>query len=154
MKVRGPHYTKVLKCFNQGVAYFSAINQYKMLEGLATWFLNNYLGKYLENLNTDQLSIALLQGEVELKNVPLRRDALRFVDTAIDVRSGLVGRIKLKIPVSRLRSEPWSIVMEKVYIVIGPQKFEDYDEVKEDDLALEIKFTTLLEGNRGLSNYL
>ena len=36
----------------------------KMLEGLATWFLNNYLGKYLENLNTDQLSIALLQGEL------------------------------------------------------------------------------------------
>ena len=114
-----------------------------MLEGLATWFLNNYLGKYLENLNTDQLSIALLQGEVELKNVPLRRDALRFVDTAIDVRSGLVGRIKLKIPVSRLRSEPWSIVMEKVYIVVGPQRFEDYDEVKEDDLALEIKFAAL-----------
>ena len=114
-----------------------------MLEGLATWFLNNYLGKYLENLNTDQLSIALLQGEVELENVPLRRDALRFVDTAIDVRSGLVGRIKLKIPVSRLRSEPWSIVMEKVYIVVGPQRFEDYDEVKEDDLSLEIKFAAL-----------
>ena len=33
-----------------------------MLEGLATWFLNNYLGKYLQNLNTDQLSIALLSG--------------------------------------------------------------------------------------------
>ena len=114
-----------------------------MLEGLATWFLNNYLGKYLENLNADQLSIALLQGEVELENVPLRRDALRFVDTAVDVRSGLVGRIKLKIPVSRVRSEPWSIVMEKVYIVVGPQRFEDYDEVKEDDLALEIKFAAL-----------
>ena len=114
-----------------------------MLEGLATWFLNNYLGKYLENLNTDQLSIALLQGEVELENVPLRRDALRFVDTAIDVRSGLVGRIKLKIPVSRLRSEPWSIVMEKVYIVVGPQRFEDYDEAKDDDLSLEIKFAAL-----------
>ena len=84
-----------------------------MLEGLATWFLNNYLGKYLENLNTDQLSIALLQGEVELENVPLRRDALRVGETAVDVRSGLVGRIKLKIPVSRLRSEPWSIVMER-----------------------------------------
>lgn len=36
-----------------------------MLEGLATWFLNNYLGNYLEDLNTDQLSIALLQGEFE-----------------------------------------------------------------------------------------
>lgn len=33
-----------------------------MLEGLVAWVLNNYLGKYVENLNTDQLSIALLQG--------------------------------------------------------------------------------------------
>lgn len=33
-----------------------------MLEGLAAWVLNNYLGKYVENLNTDQLSIALLSG--------------------------------------------------------------------------------------------
>lgn len=33
-----------------------------MLEGLAAWVLNNYLGRYVENLNTDQLSIALLSG--------------------------------------------------------------------------------------------
>lgn len=33
-----------------------------MLEGLVTWILNNYLRKYVENLNTDQLSIALLSG--------------------------------------------------------------------------------------------
>jgi vacuolar protein sorting-associated protein 13D len=50
-----------------------------MLEGLTTWFLNNYLGKYLENLDTDQLYISLLQGEVELENVPLRKDAIRFI---------------------------------------------------------------------------
>lgn len=93
-----------------------------MLEGLAAWFLNNYLGKYLKNLNTDQLSIALLHGEVELENVPLRRDATRFVNSAVDVRAGVVGKIKLKIPVSRIRSEPWSIVMEGVYIVAGPQR--------------------------------
>jgi len=35
-----------------------------MLEGLVAWVLNNYLGKYVQNLNTDQLSIALLSGEV------------------------------------------------------------------------------------------
>lgn len=32
-----------------------------MLEGLVAWVLNNYLGKYVQ-LNTDQLSIALLSG--------------------------------------------------------------------------------------------
>ncbi len=34
-----------------------------MLEGLVAWVLNTYLGKYVENLNTHQLSIALLQGK-------------------------------------------------------------------------------------------
>ena len=35
-----------------------------MLERLVAWFCNNYLGRYLENLNTDQLSVALLQGKL------------------------------------------------------------------------------------------
>lgn len=34
-----------------------------MLEGLVAWVLNTYLGKYVNNLNTDQLSVALLKGE-------------------------------------------------------------------------------------------
>lgn len=33
-----------------------------MLEGLVAWVLNTYLGKYVSNLNTDQLSVALLKG--------------------------------------------------------------------------------------------
>ena len=105
-----------------------------MLEGLATWFLNNYLGKYLENLDTDQLSISLLSGQVELENVPLRKDALRFVEPAIEVKSGIVGHIKLTIPVSRLRSEPWTLLLEKVAIVLGPQKFTQYDEEADDQV--------------------
>ena len=35
-----------------------------MLEGLAAWVLNTYVGEYVEDLNTDQLSIALLQGKL------------------------------------------------------------------------------------------
>ena len=90
-----------------------------MLEGLATWFLNNYLGKYLENLDTDQLSISLLQGEVELENVPLRKDALRFIEPSIEGQTGVVGHIKLTIPVSRMRSELWTLLLENVSIVLG-----------------------------------
>ncbi|XP_047493790.1 vacuolar protein sorting-associated protein 13D-like isoform X6 [Penaeus chinensis] len=103
-----------------------------MLEGLATWVLNNYLGKYLENLNTDQLSIGLLKGEVELENVPLRKDALRHLDMPVEVRAGFVGKIKLQIPVSRLRSEPWVIIFEQLYLVAGPVKLDEYDEEAEE----------------------
>lgn len=34
-----------------------------MLRELIAWVLNNYLGKYVENLNTAQLTIALLSGK-------------------------------------------------------------------------------------------
>lgn len=39
-----------------------------MLEGLVAWVLNNYLGKYVENLNTDQLSVALLSGKCQINH--------------------------------------------------------------------------------------
>ncbi|KFM78291.1 Vacuolar protein sorting-associated protein 13D, partial [Stegodyphus mimosarum] len=59
-----------------------------MLEGLAAWILNTYVGEYVENLNTDQLSIGLLQGEVELENLPLRKDALRGLELPVEVHAG------------------------------------------------------------------
>ena len=71
-------------------------------------------------MDTDR---SLFTGEVELEHVPLRRDALRFFNAAVDVRSGFVGRIRLKIPVARLRSEPWGLTLERVYIVTGPQRW-------------------------------
>ena len=86
-----------------------------MLEGLAAWVLNTYVGEYVQNLNTDQLSIALLSGtknnkfypkkkhnlafkffplgQVELENVPLRRDALRFFNASLEVRSFVTNSI-------------------------------------------------------------
>lgn len=33
---------------------------------------------------------------------------------------GFVGKIKLQIPVSRLRSEPWVIFIEKLFLIAGP----------------------------------
>lgn len=37
----------------------------KMLRDLIAWVLNNYLGKYVGNLNTAQLTVALLSGKEE-----------------------------------------------------------------------------------------
>ncbi|GIY47643.1 vacuolar protein sorting-associated protein 13D [Caerostris extrusa] len=88
-----------------------------MLEGLAAWILNTYVGEYLENLNTDQLSIGLLQG--------------------------FVGKIKLQIPVSRLRSEPWVIFIERLFLIAGPISSSEYDEETDEASALSKKLAQL-----------
>ncbi|KAK6169767.1 hypothetical protein SNE40_020756 [Patella caerulea] len=117
-----------------------------MLEGLAAWILNTYVGEYVENLNTDQLSIALLQGDVELENLPLKKSALKSLDIPLEVRSGVIGKIVLHIPIRGLRSEPWSISIENLYLVAGPLTNLQYDEKTEkenEEIAKQVMLDAL-----------
>lgn len=84
------------------------------------WVLNNYIGEYLEDLNTDQLSVALLSGQVELENVPLKKTALRKLDLPLEVKSGLLGKLTLSVPITHIRSEPWTLKLSDVLIIVGP----------------------------------
>ncbi|XP_041130652.1 vacuolar protein sorting-associated protein 13D-like isoform X3 [Polyodon spathula] len=102
-----------------------------MLEGLAAWVLNTYLGKYVSNLNTDQLSIALLKGAVELENLPLRQDALREFDLPFEVKAGFIGKITLQIPFYRPQSDPWLISISQLHLIGGPARLQEFDEEAE-----------------------
>ncbi|XP_056240495.1 intermembrane lipid transfer protein VPS13D isoform X3 [Seriola aureovittata] len=110
-----------------------------MLEGLVAWVLNTYLGKYVSNLNTDQLSIALLKGAVELENLPLRKDALREFDLPFEVKAGFIGKITLQIPFYRPHSDPWVISMSQLNLIIGPTQLQEYDGEKEREEERERK---------------
>ncbi|CAJ1055202.1 vacuolar protein sorting-associated protein 13D isoform X2 [Xyrichtys novacula] len=110
-----------------------------MLEGLVAWVLNTYLGKYVSNLNTDQLSIALLKGAVELENLPLRKDALREFDLPFEVKTGFIGKITLQIPFYRPHSDPWVISMSQLNLIIGPAQLQEYDGEKEKEEERERK---------------
>ncbi|XP_041858896.1 vacuolar protein sorting-associated protein 13D isoform X3 [Melanotaenia boesemani] len=110
-----------------------------MLEGLVAWVLNTYLGKYVSNLNTDQLSIALLKGAVELENLPLRKDALREFDLPFEVKAGFIGKITLQIPFYRPHSDPWVISMSQLNLIIGPAQLQEYDGEKEREEERERK---------------
>ncbi|XP_014472245.1 PREDICTED: vacuolar protein sorting-associated protein 13D isoform X2 [Dinoponera quadriceps] len=114
-----------------------------MLEGLVAWVLNNYLGKYVENLNTDQLSIALLSGEVELENLPLRREALRHIGLPVEIKAGFIGKIRLQVPVRQIRTASWVIGMEQLYLVAGPINLDEYDSEAEEQAILEYKLSRL-----------
>lgn len=114
-----------------------------MLEGLVAWVLNNYLGKYVENLNTDQLSIALLSGEVELENLPLKKEALRHIGLPVEIKAGFIGKIRLQVPVRQIRTASWVIVIEQLYLVAGPISLNEFDSEAEEQAILEYKLSRL-----------
>ncbi|XP_057336557.1 intermembrane lipid transfer protein Vps13D isoform X1 [Microplitis mediator] len=114
-----------------------------MLEGLVAWVLNNYLGKYVENLNTDQLSIALLSGEVELENLPLKKEALRHIGLPIEIKAGFIGKVRLQVPVRQIRTASWVIAIEQLYLVASPINLDDYDQETEEQIFQEYKHSRL-----------
>ncbi|XP_067643224.1 intermembrane lipid transfer protein Vps13D isoform X2 [Eurosta solidaginis] len=114
-----------------------------MLNELISWVLNTYLGKYLEDFNPQQLSVALLSGEVELENVPIRKDALRSFGIPVQAQSGNIGKIKLQIPVRQFRTAPWCIIIERIYGVFGPKDLDDWDDEREKLAEYEFKVAEL-----------
>uniref|UniRef100_A0A4W3GI10 Vacuolar protein sorting 13 homolog D n=1 Tax=Callorhinchus milii TaxID=7868 RepID=A0A4W3GI10_CALMI len=114
-----------------------------MLEGLAAWVLNTYIGKYVNNLNTDQLSIALLRGAVELENLPLKRDALKELDLPFEVKAGFIGKITLQIPFYRPHVEPWVISISRLHLIGAQAKLTEFDEEKESLAGCERKRAVL-----------
>ncbi|XP_040182653.1 vacuolar protein sorting-associated protein 13D [Rana temporaria] len=115
-----------------------------MLEGLVAWVLNTYLGKYVSNLNTHQLSVALLKGAVELENLPLKKDALRELELPFEVKAGFIGKIRIQIPFYRPHLDPWVISISKLHLIGSPDRQEDFDDLKEK-LLEKIRKKTLLK---------
>lgn len=59
-------------------------------------------------------------GQVELENLPLKQDALRHLGLPVEIKAGFIGKVKLQIPVRQIRSAPWIIVIEQLYLVASP----------------------------------
>ncbi|CAG7684383.1 unnamed protein product [Allacma fusca] len=115
-----------------------------MWETFISWYINTYLGKYVENLNSQQLSFALRQGELELENVPLKKNIFRSWGLPVEVRSGVVGRIRIEFNILKyFRNEPVLISIEDIYLVAGPLNLSEWDPMEEEILSQESKMNSL-----------
>lgn len=85
----------------------------------------------------------MVLGEVELENLPLRKDALRHLGIPIEIKAGHIGKVKLQIPIRQLRSAPWVILIERLYLVAGPLSLDDWDQAAEELADQERKLAAL-----------
>jgi vacuolar protein sorting-associated protein 13A/C len=68
-----------------------------MLERQLLFYLKQYLGKYVDGLDADALKISVWAGDVELRNLSLKPEALADLDLPVTVRAGLLGKLTLKV---------------------------------------------------------
>lgn len=59
-------------------------------------------------------------GEVELENLPLKKEALRHIGLPVEIKAGFIGKVRVQIPVRQIRTASWVIAIEQLYLVAGP----------------------------------
>jgi len=90
---------------------------------IAAWAFNHYIAYYyFDNVNVSQLRVAFEKGEVELENLPIKKDALQHFNLPLEVVSGIVGRLSIKVPLLTLLSDPWAIKIENLMLIVAPKK--------------------------------
>ncbi|KAJ5086558.1 hypothetical protein NUU61_007865 [Penicillium alfredii] len=103
-----------------------------MLEGLVANLLNRFLGIYVKNFDAKQLNIGIWSGDVKLRNLELRREALDQLHLPLNVVGGHLGELTLSIPWSNLRGKPVKVDIEDVFLLAAPKEDADYDAEEEE----------------------
>ncbi|KAJ5899161.1 hypothetical protein N7495_003905 [Penicillium taxi] len=110
-----------------------------MLESLVANLLNRFLGIYVKNFDAKQLNIGIWSGDVKLRNLELRREALDQLHLPLNVVEGHLGQLTLSIPWSNLRGKPVKVDIEDVFLLAAPKEDADYDAEEEDKRAHTLK---------------
>lgn len=114
-----------------------------MLEGLVSNLLNRFLGMYVQNFDPKQLNVGIWSGDVKLRDLELRREALDQLHLPLNVIQGHLGSLTLSIPWSNLRGKPLKVNIEDVYLLAAPKEDADYDADEEDRRAHAVKMEKL-----------
>lgn len=92
---------------------------------IAAWAFNHYIAYYyFDNVNVSQLKVAFEKGEVELENLPIKRDAPQHFSLPYEVKSGVVGRLSIKVPLLKLLTDPWIIKISDIMLIVQPKKHQ------------------------------
>jgi vacuolar protein sorting-associated protein 13A/C len=114
-----------------------------MLEGLVANLLNRFLGMYVQNFDAKQLNVGIWSGDVKLRNLELKREALDQLHLPLNVVAGHLGSLTLSIPWSNLRGKPLKVNIEDVFLLAAPKEDADYDAEEEERRAHAVKMEKL-----------
>jgi vacuolar protein sorting-associated protein 13A/C len=114
-----------------------------MLEGIVANLLNRFLGMYVRNFDAKQLNVGIWSGDVKLKNLQLRKEALDQLKLPLNVVEGYLGQLTLQIPWSNLRGKPVRVSIEDVFLLAAPREDADYDPEEQERRAHALKMEKL-----------
>lgn len=91
-----------------------------MFEAHVLHLLRRYLGEYVHGLSAEALRISVWKGDVVLRDLKLKAEALNLLKLPVTVKAGFVGTITLKVPWKSLGKEPVIVLIDRVFVLAHP----------------------------------
>ena len=88
-----------------------------MFEKQVAFHLQKYLGKYCYGLEKESLRLSVLKGDIVLRDLALKPEALDELRLPIKVRAGYVGSVTLKVPWGSLGKKPVEVQLDSIFAV-------------------------------------
>nr|CAB3267621.1 vacuolar protein sorting-associated protein 13A-like [Phallusia mammillata] len=102
-----------------------------VFESLVVELMNKYLGEYIENLDASQLKLGIWGGDAVLENLHVKGDALKDLNLPVQIKSGHIGKLTLKIPWKNLYKEAVEATLDGLFLLAVPNSSMEYDAEKE-----------------------
>ncbi|GMH18990.1 hypothetical protein Nepgr_020831 [Nepenthes gracilis] len=102
-----------------------------MFEAHVLHLLRRYLGEYVHGLSVEALRISVWKGDVVLKDLKLKAEALNSLKLPVTVKAGFIGTITLKVPWKSLGKEPVIVLIDRIFVLAYPAP--DGRTLKEED---------------------
>ncbi|CAF0900458.1 unnamed protein product [Adineta steineri] len=106
---------------------------------LGAFFIDKFLGNYIEDIDSHQLKISLWNGDITLNNVYLKTSALKDLNLPFDIETGYLEKLKIHLPWKHLYVQPTKIEIEGLYILLSRKTDVNYDPEKEEKDEYEKK---------------
>lgn len=97
-----------------------------MLEKVISDLLNSYLGQYIENIDHKQLGSSIIRGNLDLKDMRLKKSLFDDSNLPFQLAFGQVGRIFMKIPFWDMFTSPLVIIIEDIFGLVRFTPMDDW----------------------------
>ena len=98
------------------------------MNGAITKILNDALGDWIENLDSNNMNLSLSSGSLLLQNLIIRKSAFNNLGLPFKLLHGFLGKISASIPWKTIGSSPIKVLIEDLHIFLSPIEADQWDE--------------------------
>jgi hypothetical protein len=120
-----------------------------MFEGIIANVLNKVLGQFIEGIESSQLNVSILSGDIELFNLAVKSDILDKLPLPFKLKYGKVGRVFVDVPVTGLLTKPLKVEVSEIFIMIETKSEAEFS----DEVIKEAFINSTLSDLEALEEY-